>query len=63
MRKTKRTMVLALLGTDRLDTAKDNPAITESKSLKDFTSTIWTGYFARRDAPEATVAVLHKAGR
>lgn len=61
LRKTKRIKVLALLSSARLDTAKDIPAITESKSLKDFTFTIWTGYFVRRDTPETTVAVLNKA--
>ncbi|HVL45515.1 MAG TPA: tripartite tricarboxylate transporter substrate binding protein, partial [Acidovorax sp.] len=61
LRKAGRIKVLALLNPARLDTAKDIPAITESKALKDFTFNIWTGYFVKRDTPEAVVATLHKA--
>jgi len=61
LRKAGRIKVLALLNPARLDTAKDIPAITESKALKDFTFNIWTGYFVKRDTPEAVVAALHKA--
>ncbi|ART49516.1 tripartite tricarboxylate transporter substrate binding protein [Acidovorax carolinensis] len=61
LRKAGRIKVLALLNSARLDTAKDIPAITESKALKDFTFNIWTGYFVKRDTPEAVVATLHKA--
>lgn len=61
LRKADRIKVLALLNSARLDTAKDIPAITESKALKDFTFNIWTGYFVKRDTPEAVVATLHKA--
>jgi len=61
LRKAGRIKVLALLNSARLDTAKDIPAITESKALKDFTFNIWTGYFVKRDTPETVVATLHKA--
>jgi tripartite-type tricarboxylate transporter receptor subunit TctC len=61
LRKAGRIKVLALLNPTRIDTAKDIPAITESKALKDFTFNIWTGYFVKRDTPEAVVATLHKA--
>lgn len=61
LRKAGRIKVLALLNSARLDTAKDIPAITESKALKDFIFNIWTGYFVKRDTPEAVVATLHKA--
>ena len=61
LHKAGRIKVLALLNPTRIDTAKDFPAITESKALKDFTFNIWTGYFVKRDTPEAVVATLHKA--
>jgi tripartite-type tricarboxylate transporter receptor subunit TctC len=53
--------VLAMLNSDRLKSVKAYPAIGESKSLKDFTFKIWTGYFVKRDTPEPVVAALHKA--
>lgn len=59
--KAGRIKVLALLNPTRIDTAKDFPAISESKALKDFTFNIWTGYFVKRDTAEAVVATLHKA--
>lgn len=61
LHKAGRIKVLALLSPTRIDTAKDFPAISESKALKDFTFNIWTGYFVKRDTPEAVVATLHKA--
>lgn len=61
LHKAGRIKVLALLSPTRIDTAKDFPAISESKALKDFTFNIWTGYFVKRDTPEAVVAALHKA--
>ncbi len=53
--------VLAMLNGERLDTVKQYPAISESRTLKDFTFNIWTGYFVRRDTPEPVVQALHKA--
>ena len=61
LHKAGRIKVLALLNPTRIDTAKDFPAISESKALKDFTFNIGTGYFVKRDTPEAVVAALHKA--
>ena len=61
LHKAGRIKVLALLNPTRIDTAKDFPAISESKALKDFTFNIWTGYFVKRDTPEAVVAALQKA--
>ena len=61
LHKAGRIKVLALLNPTRIDTAKDFPAISESKALKDFTFNIWTGYFVKRDTPAAVVAALHKA--
>jgi len=59
--KAGRIKVLALLNPTRIDTAKDFPAISESRSLKDFTFNIWTGYFVKRETPEPVVQALHKA--
>jgi tripartite-type tricarboxylate transporter receptor subunit TctC len=61
MHKTGKLKVLAVLNSERLPMVKDFPAISESKTLKDFTFTIWTGYFVKKDTPEATVQVIHKA--
>ena len=61
MHKTGKLKVLAVLNSERLPMVKDFPAITESKALKDFTFTIWTGYFVKKDTPEAIVQVIHKA--
>ncbi len=61
LHKTNRVKVLAMLNAERLDGVKDFPAITESKSLKDFKFTIWTGYFVKKDTPEPVVQALHKA--
>ena len=52
--------VLAMLNSERLESVKAYPAITESKSLKNFTFNIWTGYFVKKDTPEAIVQVIHK---
>ena len=53
--------VLAMLNAERLDGVKQYPAISESRTLKDFTFNIWTGYFVKRDTPEPIVQTLHKA--
>ena len=53
--------ILAMLNRERLDSVKAYLAITESKALRDFTFSIWTGYFVKKDTPEAVVQRLHKA--
>jgi tripartite-type tricarboxylate transporter receptor subunit TctC len=50
-----------MLNSERLESVKDYPAITESKSLKNFTFNIWTGYFVKKDTPEPIVQVIHKS--
>ena len=37
----------------------DTPSVVESKAMKHFTAEIGTGYFVKRDTPEAVVQVLH----
>ena len=61
LNKQGKLKVLAMLNHDRLETVKDYPAISESKSLKNFTFNIWTGYFVKKDTPEPIVQVIHKA--
>lgn len=61
LQKQGKLKVLAMLNSERLESVKDYPAITESKSLKNFTFTIWTGYFVKKDTPEPIVQTLHKA--
>jgi len=53
--------VLAMLNTERRESSKQFPLIGESRQLKDFTFTIWTGYFVRKNTPEPIVQTLHKA--
>ncbi len=59
--KSGKLKVLAMLNPTRLDGVKEFPAISESKTLKDFTFNIWTGYFVKKDTPEPVVVALHKA--
>jgi len=59
--KAGKIKVLAMLSPTRVEGAKDFPAISESKALKDFTFNIWTGYFVKKDTPEPVVVALHKA--
>ena len=53
--------ILAMLNKERLEGVKQYPAIGESKELKDFIFTIWTGYFVPQNTPEAVVNTLYKA--
>lgn len=59
--KQGRIKLLAMLNAKRLDSVKDYPAISESKGLKGFTYSIWTGYFVKKDTPELIVQTLNKA--
>jgi tripartite-type tricarboxylate transporter receptor subunit TctC len=60
LQKQGKLKVLAMLNSERLESVKDYPAISESKSLKNFTFNIWTGYFVKKDTPEPIVQVIHK---
>ena len=40
---------------------KKAPTLNESKALKGFVFEMWSGYFVRKDTPEAVVQALHKA--
>ena len=53
--------ILAMLNNERLEGVKQYPAISESKQLKNFTHTIWTGFFVKKETPEPIVQALHKA--
>ena len=59
--KQGKIKVLAMLNKERQEGVKDFPAISESKNLKNFTFSIWSGLFVKKDTPEAIVQVLHKA--
>lgn len=59
--KQGRVKLLAMLNSKRLDGVKDYPAISESKGLKGFTYSIWTGYFVKKDTPDPIVQTLNKA--
>jgi tripartite-type tricarboxylate transporter receptor subunit TctC len=59
--KQGRIKLLAMLNNKRLEGVKDYPAITESKGLKGFTYSIWTGYFVKKDTPQPIMQTLNKA--
>jgi tripartite-type tricarboxylate transporter receptor subunit TctC len=59
--KQGRIKILAMLNSKRLDAVKDYPAISESKGLKGFVYSIWTGYFVKKDTPEVIAQTLNKA--
>jgi tripartite-type tricarboxylate transporter receptor subunit TctC len=61
LQKQGKLKVLAMLNNERIESFKDYPAISESKSLKNFTFNIWTGYFVKKDTPEPIVQVVYKA--
>ena len=61
LQKQGKLKVLAMLNSERLESVKDYPAISESNALKNFTFNIWTGYFVKKDTPEPVVQVIHKA--
>lgn len=61
LQKQGKLKVLAMLNSERLESVKEYPAISESKALKNFTFNIWTGYFVKKDTPEPVVQVIHKA--
>jgi tripartite-type tricarboxylate transporter receptor subunit TctC len=61
LQKEGRIKILAMLNKERLEGVKQYPAISESKQLKNFEFNIWTGYFVKKDTPEAVVQTLHKA--
>lgn len=56
-----RIKVVAVLSTDRQALLKKAPTLNESVALKGFVFDIWSGYFVRKDTPEAIVQALHKA--
>ncbi len=59
LQKEGRIKILAMLNKERLEGVKQYPAISESKQLRNFEFTIWTGYFVKKDTPEAVVQALH----
>jgi len=59
--KQGRIKILAMLNAKRLEGVKEYPAITESKGLKGFVYSIWTGYFVKKDTPEPIMQTLNKA--
>ncbi|PUE38020.1 hypothetical protein B9Z46_04930 [Limnohabitans sp. Hippo4] len=53
--------VVGVLSADCQSMFKKAPTLNESKALKDFVFEMWSGYFVRKDTPEAVVQALHKA--
>ncbi len=61
LHKDGKLKVLAMLNETREESTKHYPLIGESKQLKDFDFSIWTGYFVKKDTPEPVVQALHKS--
>lgn len=61
LQKQGKLKVLAMLNSERTESMKDYPAISESKSLKNFIFNIWTGYFVKKGTSEPVVQTIHKA--
>jgi tripartite-type tricarboxylate transporter receptor subunit TctC len=53
--------VVGVLSAERQAMFKNAPTLNESKALKGFVFEMWSGYFVRKDTPEAVVQALHKA--
>lgn len=53
--------VVGVLSAERQDMFRKAPTLNESKALKGFIFEMWSGYFVRKDTPEAVVQTLHKA--
>jgi len=53
--------IIAVLSPERQPLIKTVPSVNESRQLKGFNFNIWTGYFVKKDTPEAIVQALHKA--
>ena len=53
--------VVGVLSSERQEMFKKAPTFNESKALKGFVFEMWSGYFVRKDTPEAVVQALHKA--
>jgi len=53
--------VVGVLSAERQSMFKKAPTLNESKALKGFVFEMWSGYFVRKDTPEAVVHALHKA--
>jgi tripartite-type tricarboxylate transporter receptor subunit TctC len=59
--KQNKIKYVAALSPQRQPLIPQIASTTESKALKTFTAEIGTGYFVKRDTPEAVVQTLHKA--
>lgn len=53
--------VVSVLSAERQAMFRNAPSVNESKALNGFLFEIWSGYFVRKDTPEAVVQALHKA--
>lgn len=60
MAEQGRLKIIGQLGAARSELMKNTPTLNESKTLKDFAFTIWTGFMVRKDTPEDIVQRLHK---
>jgi tripartite-type tricarboxylate transporter receptor subunit TctC len=56
-----RIRILSTLSPTRLEAARQVPSVSEGKTYKDFNFNIWTGYFVKKDTPDAIVQAYHKA--
>ncbi len=56
-----RLKVIGQLGAQRSELLKNVPTASEGKELKNFSYSIWSGFFVPKNTPEAVVQRLHKA--
>lgn len=52
---------IAAVSAKRQPTIPNVPSVDEGIALKGFHQSIWTGYFVKKDTPEAIVTALHKS--
>lgn len=61
MHKQGKVRMVASMSPQRVALLPDVPSVNESRALKGFNHSIWTGFFVRKDTPEPVVRALHKA--
>lgn len=53
--------LLAIISPERLNAYRDVPSVRDSKTLQDFTYSLWVGLFVKKGTPDPVVQTLHKA--
>lgn len=61
MAKEGRIKIIGQLGDKRAELLKQIPTVSEGQELKDFSFSIGSGFYVRKDTPEPVVQHIHKA--